>query len=303
LRVFLSWNIVPPDPPYWEFFEPDGLMVSLASLLNTNTRRKVRTADFLLSRGLHTLVPYGGPIMVDSLTSFLSKGVGNPSHGPRSLQTFTLYLQTLFRPHYVLHKDYPAIGDTPNREELISKTILNAHLMLELSRRLSVTPVIVVPAVSERRFEETARELYDLGVDHFAIGGLWNYRVGRLGALRFSRILRRIVGDDARIHLLGSIPFKSIKRMILYVDSVDTSIPIKAAKIRHVFIPRDGRLRRVYIREVPMERLKGLVPEHMFQLVHNLYRKKRPREVTTSLAVINAYILTSHVRWVTQRTR
>jgi len=284
LKFFITWHPVPPDPPYWKWFEPDGIAVSLANV----NRRFVERATTL---GIHRVLGYDGTILVDSLTpsSFMS-------------QIHVLALQSWMKPDLAAHKDYPIFDKSLSpsvRWKMLKKTIANAEVALKFEDKLGIRLIYVIQGWDLRTFTWCAVKYLEMGISRMGLGS--SKLISPKNLIRRVKAVRQIIGKRNYLHVFGALKPSVLKCLLKYVDSVDSSSPVQAAIRKSVYIiTKENKLKRIKLDYTSLDDLIKLLPKELnawlVKAFEDEYIENMLKKSKDARAILNAYILTRYVR-------
>jgi len=299
--VFLTWYVNPPDPPYWKHFNLDGLLVSLSSIAGFR-KLSSNVLKCYFSRGLKRLLQFKGTLLVDSLISPLREMNTNSSKYPQHL---VLYLQYVLGADVLIHKDVPFVDISlteTQRKKMLKKTLVNAEAALEIGSKLGKDVILVVQGWDETTYRIVAQKYLELGAKYIGIGSLVRHRSNSSYLYRIIRAVREEVGNKVWVHSFGVSAPSIMKRILKFVNSFDTSTPIRAAANRELIYTDKGELKRVRISSIEgLNKLKEIAEEssdHVeSEFALNVLKSSRVSELKYWLAVLNAYKL---IIWVSR---
>ena len=288
MKFFISWHPVPPDPPYWKWFKPDGIAVSLANV----NRRFIERATTL---GIHKVLGYDGTVMIDSLTS--SKSIS---------QLHVLILQSWMKPDLAVHKDYPILDRTLStsiRWKMLKKTIANAEAALKLEDRLGIRLIYVIQGWDLRTFTWCAEKYLEIGISRMGLGSSKLASPNNL--IRRIKTIRQIIGKRNYLHVFGALKPSVIKSLSRYVDSVDSSSPVQAAVRKSVYIvTKENKLKRIKLDYVSLNDLIELLPKELgtwiVKVFEDEYIESILKKSKDARAILNAYVLTKYIKLLSE---
>lgn len=237
MKVFLSWSPVPPDPPFWKWIPLDGIVVSVALLKQERLLKHAVLVD------LHEFLDFRGLIFLDSgsYEDFIADKKLRPK-SPVELLALAKWLGA----DLVAHLDIPFIGKNaklPEKEKwaLLSQNILNAQISYEWSNRSrSRTKVIyVIQGWNQESLAHCCEDLAKLNVDYYAIGSLKGLQADEIESR--VRLVRKILGNEPKLHLFAVSNSTVLKRVQSLVDSVDSSTASIAGAMKEIIKPSGGR--------------------------------------------------------------
>jgi len=288
MKIFVTWSPHDISPLLEEYV--DGFSVSLAWL----SRCKLERGTVI---GIRRLLGVSKEVMLDSLGATIAKARASP-YDPRS-QRHILNLQLWLRPDYIVHKDYPLLSrdlSAREKEKLLEKTIRNAEIMTRLRDEFGLKNVIyVIQGWNLESMVYCAKRYVDLGVDMYGLGSSINVSPGEL--VRRLRAVREVIGERAYLHVFGALKPSHFHAIREYVDSVDTSTPIKSAAMGYVLFLDRGHVRRIRFYKASLEDLD--LPPSLYKEVEEViselgerYEDRPPiTRLKRVLAAVNAYIL------------
>ena len=234
MKFYISWYPTPPDPKYWEWFKVDGLMLSLAHF-------KARLLTEALKKDLHNFVGFKGEIFLDS--GAFDYGLDVP---PRT-QLETLELQRWLGADIVSHLDKPFINlahiSDDERMNALKSTIENAKIARKWQKKTGLQVVYVIQGWGLKSTDYCAKKMAKLKADYYGIGSL--YKTSPKETIERVKIVRMRIGIDPKLHLFGVSRFDVLKPLSGYVDSFDSSSPVRAAVAKEVVNPSNKK--RAYI--------------------------------------------------------
>jgi len=293
LRFFIAWA-PNPDPLYHKAEESpiempirpalprasipvDGYMLSLDHLIGGRAKKKFR--DVAEKHGLHKVLKYDGPIMLDS------GGYQNKHRKPLEVLEF----QSKFRPNLVIHMD--ALGD-------YKKTLRNALITKEHESSFNFKIYYAIQGLTLQQYKKCAERLLKIGCENFALGNLAYLSYLRRITDIYERVL--LVKKTIRnrpLHILGVSNPELIINLRGIIDSFDSSTGVRnATRLREIFL-WDGK-RIQYIRK-PKERPSDFSCDcpicEKFDIFKNEYEYPRGtgqrRRIRFSRAIHNTFIL------------
>lgn len=233
MRYFISWYPDPPDPPYWKWFEIDGLMISLGNFRSQILRKAINL-------GLHRFTGFRGDIFLDSgAFQFVNKPT-------TKTQIEILELQRWLTPDLLSHLDRPYVGFTRFRERerwnMLKETIDNAKVARkwEVNKGGDIQMVYVIQGWNYESIRMCAKKLHFLGVNYYGLGSSFRLKISTI--IRRLKSIRKIIGRNANLHLFGVNPLRSETREELeiissLIDSFDSSTPIMAGSVKELIDP------------------------------------------------------------------
>ena len=293
MKYFISWYPNPPDPRYWDWFEIDGLMVSLA-----NFRGPFLNKAIIL--GIHRFTGYSGPIFLDSGAFQFSK------KGSSKSQLEILRIQSWFDPDIVSHLDKPFVDFQSLSEEtrwrMLKETIENAKIARkwEGKNKKNNKPLIVYVIqgwdIESLRF--CAEKMSSLNASYYGIGSL--YKETEREIAERVRLVRKIIGLEPNLHLFGVNLIRqeigAFKDIFHLVDSSDSSSPMRAGIVKEYLDPKRN-MRRPIDSQESLANSCGcpICREFPSQITLGGIRgtKKRYNRLR---AIHNAFLLTKRVR-------
>jgi len=239
MKYYIAWKPTSgEDVKYWQWFEPDGVLVSVAKLQQSGRFREV------IAKGIHEYLGFKGEVFLDG------GAYGYPGYSPPYTQTEILDLQTWLRADLVSHLDRPYVNLThiPESQKwaLLQTTIENARTAFKWQKH-APQEFTIVYTVQGWNIESTrlcAKKLAELGADHYAIGSL----IGVSADEAVKRIIevRQILGRQVKLHIFGVSRRSLLERVKHLVDSFDSAVPAKAAVFKEIVSPY---LRRIHVDE------------------------------------------------------
>jgi len=216
-RVWESPVGMPIDPPLAHVSIPvDGYMLSLDHLIGGRAKKGFK--DLAERQGLHKVLRYRGPIMLDS------GGYQTRDRHPLDV----LDLQARFKPDFAIHMD--VLGN-------VKKTIRYAKLTKQYEDSVDFKIHYVIQGKTVADYIKCARALTHFGCERFALGNLSRLSFLRKVDLIYQVIpaVKRIVGN-CDIHLLGVSDPGLISSFRNIITSFDSATGIRnATTLREVF--------------------------------------------------------------------
>ena len=240
MKYFINWYPDPPDPRYWDWFQVDGIMVSLAHLKGATLRKAVNL-------GIHRFTGFKGPIFIDSgAFQYCQK------HNKRT-QMEILELQNWLQPDFIAHLDRPYFNleniTVEQRWRMLKETIDNAKIAKNWEKSHDdVEIVYVIQGWDKESLLICSKKIAALNCDYYGIGSLCRQSIEEI--LKRVRIARQFIGKNPKLHLFGVNPIKFIENMIsnklpLIIDSVDCSSPVRAGIVKELIDPFDFKRKHV----------------------------------------------------------
>jgi len=305
MKVFIAWNIVPEDPRYWKYFEPHGIMISFSSSKYRNIRKKLES---IFTMGIHEWLEYKGFIIMDSQIAPISVSAeyAHALH-PRNKFLHIYYLQRYARPNKIVHKDYPLVrSDVPEdlKWKLLRKTVKNAELLRKFLEKKGVNDkevIYVIQGWDKKSLEWCCKQYVNMGIRNYAIGSMKHLSFrNKDEIIHRIEFVREIIGKRAKLHVLGVANTKLLPILKKYVDTLDTSSPIRAAMFNEIYYIDDksNRLRRTKITNISEDDVKHYLPAKLYAMFVNLcenIENLKKSIIKRKLAIINAYTLTRYV--------
>jgi tRNA-guanine family transglycosylase len=208
---------MPINPPLPNVAIPvDGYMISLDHLIGG--RAKLRFRELAEKHGLHKVLRYKGPIMLDS------GGYQKKERNPLEVLEF----QAKFKPDFVTHMD--VIGN-------VKKTVKNAEMVKQYEGSYDFKIYYVIQGRNVGDYIKCARMLLKLKCERFAIGNLarlsFLHKIGPIERVISS--IRKEIGDKP-LHLLGISDPKLVSNFGNIISSFDSATGIRnAVRLREVF--------------------------------------------------------------------
>ena len=244
-RFFLEWQTRMSSPPYWHYMDTNGLMISLHHLIRKSAKWFLKIAE---QRGLRNAVgemarrmyPKKG-IKDPKCAMFLDSGaMQNEELRPQKV----LELQSKFKPDFVCHMD--VMRNTKD-------TILNAIKTRELESSYNPKVYYVLQGKDVADYVKCFIKLKELKITRFAIGGL----VGRGDKERIhiiEEIRKRITEDpQTELHVLGANSMRLLFKVKNYINSFDSSAPIRAATVEReggrIYFLTEDKIWKIYYRD------------------------------------------------------
>lgn len=293
IRFFITWA-PNPDPLYHSAHESplempirpplpragipvDGYMVSLDHLIGGRAKRKFRNAAE--KRGLHEVLKFNGPIILDS------GGYQNKTRNPIEVLEF----QSNFGPDFVVHMD--VIGN-------YKKTVKNASITKNYEDCFDFKVFYAIQGQTLNQYIKCATKLLEMGCERFALGNLAYLSYLR----RVEEIKRKILAvkeiiGNRPLHILGVSNPKLILALKGLITSFDSSTGIRnATRLREIFA-WDGKQIRYFkkLDTKPKEFYCDCSVCKVFDIFENEYDYPRGtgerRKIRFSRAIHNTYVL------------
>ena len=286
MKFYITWHPVPPDPKYWKWFNPDGIAVSLANI----DKKFIEQAT---TRGIHRLLGYHGPILLDSLTR-------QPTITPKHV----LHLQSWMKPDIIVHRDYPITTKDPaTRWKLLKLTLRNAEATLKWEEKTGTPVIYVIQGWNTKSFLWCAQKYLELGITRFGIGSSKLTQPQKL--LKRVKAVREAVGEKAYLHVFGALKPTIIKQLANHADSIDSSSPIQAAIRKSIYIPTKDGIKRIKTDYVSAEDLKNMLDKNLRKKLPQIFTDenapKMLKKSKDTRAIINAYVLTQYIRRISRQ--
>jgi tRNA-guanine family transglycosylase len=219
---FIEWQTQFSDPPYWHFFEIDGLMVSLFHLerrssswfLELAKEKGLRKAIGEMARRTKLFSHFH--IKDPTCPIFLDSGAYN-----RDIRkpTEVLEVQAKYKPDYVCHMD--VVGDW-------RKTFKNAKITKEYEHSYDFKIYYVIQGRTISEYLRCLQGMLKIGCERFAIGNLALLSKNRIMDVILARVIAiKEIIKEKPLHLLGVSSLDLISRISKYVDSFDSSTSIR----------------------------------------------------------------------------
>ena len=280
MKLFISWYPDPPDPSYWRWFKIDGLLVSLYNF----RRRLLRKASTI---GLHRFTTFPGEIILDAGSLAFGRSP------PRFTQTEVLSLQQWLESNIVTQIDRPFVGlqdaSEKHKQSLLTASMVNAEIARRWEKTHQTKIMYVIQGWNLESYATSAECLSNLGGSRFGIGSLKSTGLDR--SLEILRLVRSSIGSSASLHLFGVCDPRKLRQFAPYVDSVDSSLPIKASFNKEIFDPLS--MDRMTIRSVrSIHACPCPVCAKVGNKVYIQGLSGNARIVNSLRAIHNAYLLT-----------
>jgi len=239
MKFYISWYPDPPDPKYWDWFEIDGLMISLGNL-------RGRQLTKAINLGIHRFIGFKGSIFLDS-GAF-------QSDGKKKTATEILELQNWLRPDLVSHLDKPFLHlesiDINRRWQMLRDTIENAKIARKWEKsNNNIRVVYVIQGWNRESLRICADKMAKLNCDYYGIGSLFRQSSNEIKTR--IKIVREKVGNEPKLHLFGVNPLKYLEENpredAFYIESLDCSSSIRAGIVKEFLDP--VKLYRIHIDE------------------------------------------------------
>jgi len=237
MKMYLSWSPVPPDPPFWKWMELDGIVVSIALI------KQERLLERATLVGLHELLDFGGRIFLDSgsYEDFKAEKKLRPK-SPVELLVLAKWLGA----NLVTHLDVPFVGKNAQLPEeqkwaLLRQNILNARISYEWSSENGNEPEIiyVIQAWNQESLSYCCEKLAKLNACYYGIGSLVGLQPVEIESR--VRLVRKILGNEPKLHLFGVSGLAVIRKVKSLVDSLDSSTASIAGAMKEIIKPSGGR--------------------------------------------------------------
>jgi len=260
----------------------DGYMISLDHLVGGRAKLKFR---YVAEKyGLHRVLKFDGPIMLDS------GGYQNKHRDPFTV----LELQSTFKPNFVMHMD--VMGNW-------KKTVRNALIAKEFEKCFDFEIYYVIQGRDVADYKKCANMLIKLGCERLALGNLsflsYLRKLDKLKEIILS--IRDVVGDRP-VHLLGVSNPKLILELRGLINSFDSSTGIRnSTRLREIFNLFDGKI--IYYRKMnkkPREFQCDCPICQVVDIFENEYKYPKGtgerRRIRFSRAIHNTYIIWKSIR-------
>lgn len=289
MKYFINWYPNPPDPRYWDWFQVDGIMVSLAHLKGVILRKAINL-------GIHRFTGFRGPIFIDSGAFQYSQQYN------KRTQMEILELQNWLQPDFIAHLDRPYFNleniPVEQRWIMLKETIEHSKIARKWEKsRDDAKVVYVIQGWDKESLLICSKKMAALNCNYYGIGSLHRQSIEEI--LKRVNIVRKFIGESPKLHLFGVNPIKFIENMIsnelsLGIDSVDCSSPIRAGIVKEFIDPFDLTRKNIdnfrNICDCPICRQfpygKYLIGIKGNQRKYNIFR-----------AIHNAYWLTKYARF------
>ena len=284
MKFYIAWKPTrEPDVKYWDWFQPDAILVSLAKLLGSEIFKEV------LAKGLHEYLGFRGEIFLDG------GAYGYPDYLPPYTQTECLGFQSWLRADLVSHLDRPFVGLTSLSEShkwsLLRATIENARVASHWENNASCKVVLTVQGWDFESTTYCAEMLSELGAGHYALGSLIGVQTQE--AVRRIVEVRQILGKRPKLHIFGVSRISLLERVRHLVDSFDSAVPAKAAAFKEIVNPF---LRRSHVDEVTKRRCYCPVCRENPSLILAKGLPTQMKKFDHYRAIHNAYNYTEYAR-------
>jgi len=234
-KYYIAWKPQSPDVKYWDWFQPDGILLSFSKLKGLLLKR-------ILARGIHEYLGFHGEVFMDG------GAYGYPGYVPPYTQRQILAFQTWIRPNKISHLDHPFVGARALADNvkwnLLRSTIENARTATQWEDERD-RDCVVVYTIQGWNFESAAlctKKLAKLKRDNYALGSLIGVHPREV--VRRIICARQILGKEPSLHLFGTSTPKVLNKVRHLVDSFDSAAPAIAAVCKEVVTPF---LRRAHI--------------------------------------------------------
>lgn len=287
MKVFFTWMVEPEDPRLWEYFNVDGILVSLSSILRS------KKLDRLTSLGFKRVYKYQGTLVVDSLV----KSIWNDENDFERPLKDVLGLQLSLGADIIIQRDYPLINKQVSENEgwrLLMKNLKAAEIYLDIARRLGIEVITVAHGWDATSYKWSAEKLASMGSNYIAIGSLVPLvKREPTTIIDIAKSIREVVGPSIKIHILGVFSPTIITKLKGVVDSIDTSSHVRAASMREIYhLTKDG-LRRIKISRLGYSQLLRNVREDRFlkEFLDKIFSSRDFVSMKYWLAIYNAYMI------------
>lgn len=228
MKFYVAWHPASHgrvDPPYWNWFSPDGILIALSNLVGSPLKKAMAT-------GLHAYSGYTGEIFLDG------GAFGYTDHLSPYSQLQMLSMQTWLKGDKFSHLDRRFTRNTfasdSERWSALKSTIENAKVAAQWQRthRNIGKLVYVVQGWDLHSVSLCAKKISKLNARDYALGSLIGLPPGEIA--RRVQEVRRIIGSSPHLHLFGISNVGVLRGLVGFVDSFDSSAPIKAAFFKEV---------------------------------------------------------------------
>jgi tRNA-guanine family transglycosylase len=228
MKFYVSWHPEShgrADPEYWTWFSPDGILIALSNLSGSVLKKA-------MALGLHSYTGYTGDLFLDG------GAFGYPGHLSPYSQLQMLSMQTWLRCDKVSHLDRrfakDAFTNDVERWSALESTIENAKIAFRWERTHEDvgTLVYVIQGWDLHSVSLCAKKISKLGSQEYALGSLIGVPPREIA--RRVQEVRRIIGTSPHLHLFGISNLGLLRGLVGFVDSFDSSAPIKAAFFKEV---------------------------------------------------------------------
>jgi len=244
LKFYIAWKPTrSPDAKYWEWFQPDGILVSLAKLQQSGKLRQI------FAKGIHEYLGFDGEIFLDG------GAYGYNAYSPTYTQAESLRLQSWIRADLISHLDRPYVGlsslSDSQKWNLLQATIENAHVASRWEKETSICSKVIytIQGWNSKSIGYCAEKLSEIESDHYALGSLIG--VENQEAVHRITAVRQILGKGPKLHIFGVSRLGLLERVRHLIDSFDSAVPAKAAVFKEIVNPF---LRRHHVDEIPIRR-------------------------------------------------
>ena len=235
MKYYIAWKPESPDVKYWNWFEPDGILLSFSKFRGILLRR-------ILASGIHDYLRFRGEVFLDG------GSYGYNNYSCPYTQQEILDFQMWIRPDKISTLDRPFVGLNQLTEQakwvLLKSTIENARTaaMWEDRKDRDLDIVYTVQGWDLESVTACTRKLASLAREHYALGSL--IQVQPEEAVRRIIRVRQILGRGPTLHLFGSSSPRVLNKVRHLIDSFDSAAPAKAAVCKEIVTPF---LRRIHI--------------------------------------------------------
>ncbi len=289
---YLTWHIT--DPIYWNYIRVPGIVFPVKSIFELRSRN-LSLFNSLLSKGFKKQFKYDGSLFVDSLMSSINNYQEIYFNDYKQVQT--LYLQYVLGADILIQRDIPILNivDENLRKKLYLKNMSLAELAIKFGEKLGVEVMVVIHGWNLESYLECAAKYSEMGIKYIGIGSLLGKKNNRSEIIKIVRKVRELVGKNAYIHVFGITGFNVMKSISKYINSADSSSPIKAAINRELYIIENRRLKRIkiinpFLLKIMINRCDSTASALALKVLesNNINRLKK------NLALFNAYMFVSY---------
>lgn len=235
MKYYIAWKPRSADVKYWDWFQPDGILLSFSKLNRLLLKR-------ILRNGIHEYLGFSGEVFLDG------GSYGYPNYCCSYTQREILDFQMWIRPNKISTLDRPFVRLKELTEQakwmLLQSSIENARSAAEWEdeRGRDLDVVYTVQGWDFDSVTTCAKRLASLSRKHYALGSL--IQVQPKEAVRRIVQVRQILGREPSLHLFGISNPGILNRVRHLIDSFDSAGPAMAAVYKEILTPF---LRRIHI--------------------------------------------------------
>jgi tRNA-guanine family transglycosylase len=235
VKYYIAWKPESPDVKYWDWFQPDGILLSFSKFSGILLRR-------ILATDIHGYLGFPGEIFIDG------GSYGYPNYTSPYTQREILDFQMWIRPNRIstLDRPYVRLNDLTEQAKwsLLKSSIENARAaaVWEDEKERGLDVVYTVQGWDFDSVTICTKRLAGLGRKHYALGSL--IQVQPEEAVRRIVQVRQILGRSPTLHLFGISTPRVLNKVRHLIDSFDSAAPAMAAVYKEIVTPF---LRRIHI--------------------------------------------------------